>query len=262
MQRTTHGEFTWIDLMASDLEKQTGFYESLFGWQHVDSPGTTNEGTVPSYRTFTKDGAMVAGLSPMSAALASAGVPSTWNTYVATPDLDATAARAVELGGTIVMPAMDVMDQGRMAGISDPTGGTTFFWQGRKHHGAESFFQLGALAWNEFETRDPEKAVDYFSKLFGWKIERAPSESPYWTIEVNGQVQAGIMNMPTPVPAAVPPFWFVYFGVADVNASIEKAKSLGATIVAGKMDMGGMSFAVLEDPAGAMFGIMTLMLPK
>lgn len=261
MRRDTLGEFTWVDLVARDLEQQTAFYEAMFGWGHVDAPTMTAEGPGPVYRTFTKDGARVAAISQMSPAMAASGMPTTWNTYVATPDLDATLARAVELGGKVVMPAMDVMDQGRMVGIEEPTGGSMFFWQGRAHHGADRFGEVGTVVWNEFESRDPSKAVDYFQQLFGWTIRSTPGESPYWTIEVNGGMQGGIMNMPSPVPDSVPSFWFVYFGVADVPASVERARGLGASIAAGPMDMGGMSFAVIDDPAGAMFGIMTPMKP-
>lgn len=262
MERSAFGEFTWVDLTASDLAKQTAFYEALFGWKHVDMPTTMSVDEGPVYREFTMNGARVAGISQMSDELARAGVPTVWNTYIATPDLDAAASRAVELGGTIRMPAMDVMDQGRMAGIQDPTGGAVYLWQARRHSGAEKFAEVGSVVWNEFETRAPEKAVEYFSRLFGWDIQFAQGVSPYWTISVKGRAQGGIMNMPPPVPAAVPSFWFVYFGVADVRASVDKARSLGATIAAEPMEFGGMSFAVIDDPVGAMFGVMTPMTPR
>jgi predicted enzyme related to lactoylglutathione lyase len=49
------------------------------------------------------------------------GVPSYWAVYVQVDDVDATVARAVELGGAVVQQAEDT-PYGRLATISDPTG--------------------------------------------------------------------------------------------------------------------------------------------
>jgi hypothetical protein len=49
------------------------------------------------------------------------GVPSHWHVYFGTDDADATAAKAVELGGSIVVPPFDT-PVGRIAVLSDPQG--------------------------------------------------------------------------------------------------------------------------------------------
>jgi predicted enzyme related to lactoylglutathione lyase len=54
--------------------------------------------------------------------------------------------------------------------------------------------------------------------------------------------------------AGIPPMWSTYVTVADVDATAEKAKGLGATVFAGPMDvMDAGRMAVLADPAGAVF---------
>lgn len=57
VSRTTQGEFSWADLAAADIERQSAFYEGLFGWTHQDVP--TDQG--PSYRMFFLGDARVAG---------------------------------------------------------------------------------------------------------------------------------------------------------------------------------------------------------
>ena len=52
---------------------------------------------------------------------------------------DAAAAEAKELGGQLLMGPFDVLEEGRMALIQDPTGATFALWQARKHKG------MGAL---------------------------------------------------------------------------------------------------------------------
>jgi predicted enzyme related to lactoylglutathione lyase len=125
MERTKTGEFNWVDLSAKDFEGQSAFYEGLLGWTHTDMP--FGEGQV--YRMFGKGGHMVGAISQLPAELLAAGVPSAWNTYLATDDVDASVAKAVELGATVALPPTDVPGSGRMAAIQDPTGGHIFFWK-------------------------------------------------------------------------------------------------------------------------------------
>ena len=49
------------------------------------------------------------------------GVPNHWHVYFGTDDADATAAKAAELGGTVIVAPFDT-PVGRMAVISDPQG--------------------------------------------------------------------------------------------------------------------------------------------
>jgi predicted enzyme related to lactoylglutathione lyase len=48
--------------------------------------------------------------------------PPAWLTYLGTDDVDATVAKAGELGGTALMPGMDIPNVGRFAVLADPTG--------------------------------------------------------------------------------------------------------------------------------------------
>ena len=50
------------------------------------------------------------------------GTPNHWRVYFAVEDVDVSAAKVVELGGTIVEEAMDIPTVGRMAGVTDPQG--------------------------------------------------------------------------------------------------------------------------------------------
>ena len=80
------------------------------------------------------DGKLVAAVGSRPDAL-SAGAA--WNTYVAVNNADAAAARAQELGGSVMMGPMDVGDAGRMAALADPEGAYFFVWQaGRRRRRA------------------------------------------------------------------------------------------------------------------------------
>jgi len=253
MQRTKTGEFNWVDLSAKDFDKQSAFYEALFGWTFEDMPF----GEGQTYRMFSKDGYTVAGMSQLTPELLGARVPTAWNTYVATDDVDAIVAKAVDLGATVAMPPMDVEDSGRMAAIQDPTGAPIFFWKPISYDESMTYFEPGTLAWNDLNTRDPEKAADFYKALFGWTVEpMADWLMPYWQISVDCQGQGGMMAMPQTAPSHVPGFWMPYFGSADIEDDMLKAARIGATTWVKPTTVGGnLTFAVLSDPSGATFAL-------
>jgi len=254
MERTKTGEFNWVDLSARDFGAQGAFYAALFGWGHTDVP--FGEGNV--YRMFNIDGHTVAGMSQLSADLVAAGQPSAWNTYVATEDIDAMASKAAALGGAVVMPPMDVPGSGRMAAVQDPTGAYIFFWKPLRYDETMEYMVPGTLSWNDLGTRDPERAIDFYTNLLGWDIQ--PLEAglmPYWVVKVDGQGQGGIMPMPEMVPPDVPAYWLPYFRTVDLSARVAKAAELGGAVVSAPVEVPGMvAFAVLADPAGASFALM------
>jgi predicted enzyme related to lactoylglutathione lyase len=255
MERVRLGEVTWTDYQATDRTKQSPFYEDLFGWTFEDMP--TGEGR-PDYRMYYKDGVVVAAGNQMMPDMAASGMPPFWAVYIATPDADATAAKAVELGGSIVMPVMDVLDSGRMGAIQDPTGGTVFLWEKNTFAGAATFMTTGAISWADLSTRDPEGAAAFYSELFGWEIQRLENgPMPYWQVSVEGEGQGGIMSMPEMMADEVPPFWLVYFGTDDLGESVDRAVALGGDAVTQPTDIGqGMSFTVMMDPSGAAFALL------
>ena len=72
-----------------------------------------------------------------------------------------------------------------------------------------------------------------------------------------GRPGVGMMQIPRRC-GDVPPYWMPYFQVADCDASVEKAKQLGASIAVPPMDIPNTGrFSVIADPQGAMFAVFT-----
>ncbi|MDR3686551.1 MAG: VOC family protein [Coriobacteriia bacterium] len=255
MERTKPGSLNWVDLGASDIEGQTVFYEGLFGWTHTDVP--FDQG--PVYKIYALDGKTVAGGTQINPAAAAAGAPTAWNTYIRADDVDATAKVAQELGGQIVMPTMDVPGQGRIVGIADPTGATFFLWKPLQPDATTQYMEAGTYGWAQLNTRDPQTAVEFYEKLFGWElvlIDWDPTH-PYWQVLVDGEGQAGIAPMPEAVPASMPAFWRPNFMTADIDVSITRVIELGGTIISPKAVIPGrLATAEVRDPAGAMFTLL------
>jgi predicted enzyme related to lactoylglutathione lyase len=159
--------------------------------------------------------------------------------------------------------SMDVMDIGRMAFFVDPTGAVLGVWQPKTFAGADLVNEPNSLCWNEVLTRDAETDKVFYPAVFGWVagrplFEGAPESYTVW--ELGGKPVGGMMQMADEYfPPEAPPHWGVRFAVADCDATVVKARTLGATITMEPMDMPiGRSPAdrstasvVLGDAAGA-----------
>lgn len=87
-------------------------------------------GEMGNYTMFKVDGVNVAGVMPTAGNPQMEGVPPHWATYIAVDDVDARVAKATENGASVLVPAMDVPNVGRMCLIQDPQGATVWFFKG------------------------------------------------------------------------------------------------------------------------------------
>ena len=254
------GLFCWVDLVAHDLEAAKRWYGELFGWQANDQD--TQGG--PPYVRFTKDGRTVAGAGQMSDEMKQAGVPPMWNDYVSVADAAATEAKARELGATISVPTMKVMDVGRLCFFSDPEGVNIAVWEPQEHHGAQLVNEPGSFAWNERVTRDVEAIKRFYGQLFGWTFEAQPMpDVVYHTIKLGQRDNGGIMPMIGSQWEGIPPHWMTYFAVEDANAAAARVDETGGKVLVPPTDIPQVGrFAVVSDPQGAMFTVIKLDQPR
>lgn len=247
------GTFSWLDLAAHDRAAAERFYTALFGWTARADQFGPHEDDV--YVMLRKDGRDAAALYAMDAAQKSLCVPPAWLCYVTVASADAAAARARELGASLMADAFDVMELGRMALITDPGGAVLALWEPRSHAGAGITGEPGSLCWTELSTRDTAAASRFYAGLFGW--ESRPADDPSRTVFTNGGEPAASMAALPGDAEGGPSYWLPWFAVDDVDASAARARELGATVEAGPRDVPGMGrIARIRDPQGAPFGIM------
>ena len=110
----------------------------------------------------------------------------------------------------------------------------------------------GVIGWNEVMTSDKAGSVAFYTKLFGWTTEdmQLPDGATYTTFKQGDRPVAGCMALDG---KEAQPMWLNYVNVADIDASIAKAKRLGGTILEGRTDLPIGSFAVIADPQSAVF---------
>lgn len=109
------------------------------------------------------------------------------------------------------------------------------------------------FAWNELVTQDVGASKKFYSGLFGWKTEAFKGDADYTLLKQGETMVGGLIKCPKP---GVPTHWLPYVAVEDVDASAQKARSLGAQIVMEPSDIPSVGrIAVFVDPQGAAMGL-------
>ncbi len=111
----TQGAFSWSELTTSDPAAAARFYAEVFGWTAKDPDPAMGD-----YRVVSVGETPVAGI--MAPPPGAPPMPSHWGCYVTVNSVDNTLERVQALGGTVLVPPMDVPTVGRMAVLKDPQG--------------------------------------------------------------------------------------------------------------------------------------------
>ena len=133
------GSLNFNGLNTRDIEGAKSFYGSVFGWTTLALDGGAEMWTLPGYGDYLerdnpdlrKQTAEAGGPEGFVDVVASINpipddqpdTPPHWSVTFAVDDADATAAKATELGGTVIVPPFDA-PWVRMTIINDPQGAT------------------------------------------------------------------------------------------------------------------------------------------
>ena len=114
-EESIRGRFVWYDLMTTDPEAAKAFYTAVTGWG-------TQVWEEMSYTMWTVGEKPIGGIMKLPDEAVAGGARPHWLAYVAVPDVDATIARARELGATVMVPPTDIPTVGRYSVFADPQG--------------------------------------------------------------------------------------------------------------------------------------------
>ena len=243
------GRFVWFEYVSQDSAKAQGFYGELFGWgvQNVPMP----QGAYP----------MIAlGKETIGGYLATpAGAPphAHWLSHLQVASAAETAGQVKAHGGKILKDPYKVGDFGTMAVVSDPLGGPFALWQPARAQGTGDYKATPyAWCWNELYTEDTAKSLAFYQAIGGFTAE-AMDMGPmgtYHVLNADGKGRAGIMKSPMP---GIPQSWMPYVHAGNADATVAKARKLGADIKVPANDVPGVGrLAVFTDPLGAAIGIL------
>jgi predicted enzyme related to lactoylglutathione lyase len=117
----------------------------------------------------------------------------------------------------------------------------------------------GTFCWPELATTDQKAAVSFYRGLFGWDVNDQPigPTETYSMFQLRGkEVGAAYTMRPEERQHGVPPHWNAYIAVGNADETVNRAKELGAKVLAPAFDvMEAGRMAVLQDPTGAVFQV-------
>jgi uncharacterized protein len=157
------GEPGWIDLASSDPAASHTFYATLFGWS-VDVVPDPEAGGYGMFKLGDKE---VGGVGPRP----SEGQPPAWTIYILVDDAAAVIAKAKEAGGTVIAGPIDVMGEGTMGVLADPSGAVIGIWQPGRHRGFELKGVPGSFTWAELNSTDMPADKRFYQAVFGWNAQ-------------------------------------------------------------------------------------------
>lgn len=249
-----HGSFIWYELLTSDHQAAKAFYDAVVGWDIE-----TTASNPMDYRMIRTGSGLAGGVMQITGDMREHGAKPTWLGYVGVDDVDATVTKAEELGASVLMPAFDVPDVGRMALIADPQGIPLYVMRGESDAQSEAFSpdQQGHGAWNELNTTDLDAAKSFYPALFGWTLGDAMpmgEMGDYQFIEHGGRMIGAMMK----VQPGSRPAWNYCFRTDSVDRGFDAIKSGGGTVTYGPAEVpGGDRVVQAIDPEGAPFMIVS-----
>jgi len=116
-------------------------------------------------------------------------------------------------------------------------------------------YQQGTPSWLDLATTDLDGAEEFFGQLFGWEFKREPvGEGQFYSMGyLKGKTVAGIMEQTEQV---VPPGWYTYISVRDVDAVTVRVEKLGGRLISEPFDVFDSGrMAMLQDPEGALVSL-------
>lgn len=199
--------FLRYELRTTDVESARAFYAEVLGpelWRH---------------RELT--------VVPLPERAAALGAPSHWLGHAAIPDVSATVARMVSLGGQLLGPPLPPAPS--RAVLRDPLGAVLAVTSEPAPTGPSD-----VVVFEQLHTTDVARASAVYAALFGW---RSPAI-------------ADTAHLP-----GVHPHWMFHFRVDDLDAALAKVLALGGKALEPMTTPTGHLVAACEDPQGAAFAL-------
>ena len=251
-----HGSFIWYELMTPDPDAAKIFYDAVVGWNIEAAPSGGMD-----YRMIAiPGGGNAGGVLRLTEQMQSHGARPVWLGYLGVDDVDAMISSVEHAGGKALMPAQDMPGVGRIAMIADPQGAPLYIMKPTPPPGNESadrdvfsVDQPHHVRWNELATSDPDAAVTFYQRHFGWHQNGEMDMGPMGKYRF---LQHGGVGIGAVMPATSASQWRYYIGVDDIDRAIAAIETGGGTLIDGPHEIMGGDFSLhATDPQRVDFGL-------
>ena len=263
---TLQGSWIWYELMTTDAAASKAFYDKVVGWNIQLTHGGGADGSGPGDKPYgflhNADGTTTGGMLHLDDQMCQQGARPCWLGYLGVDDVDAALETIKRHGGHVVMPARDVEMAGRIALVADPSGAPFYIIKpiplgDGKASTSFSPTRMGSCAWNELVAEGQQRAIDFYTQVFGWTRDQTPMDmgdmGSYVFVEHDGVSIGAIMERPKEMPVSA---WAHYFRAPSIAAAKQAAEAAGGQVMVGPMEVPGGEWIIQGlDPQGAMFAL-------
>lgn len=248
------------DIAVPDHEREVRFYSRVLG-----------TGDDPLWREdlLNNMGMPIIGLG--AAVPEYAHLPLHWMPHIQVADVAASAQRAVDLGGSVLMQAEEGEAGGPWAVLLDPNQAAFGIIpvlppEAMAQHGGapspDAATPVGRIGWLDLTVPDGSAARDFYRRVVGWSVEDVEMRdgdaryADYAMLAEDGTALAGICHE-RGVNAGLPPVWLIYLPVGDLAESLRRVEEEGGEVVKTVHGVDGSArYAVIQDPVGVHFALM------
>ena len=115
----------------------------------------------------------------------------------------------------------------------------------------------------EIQAADPNRAIAFYTALFGWSFNKWAGPADYWLIKTGEAgtmgIDGGLLPRKGPPPAAMQAVnaYICTIGVDNLDSSLKRLGELGTAVVVPKMAVPGIGWlAYANDTEGNIFGML------
>jgi predicted enzyme related to lactoylglutathione lyase len=113
----------------------------------------------------------------------------------------------------------------------------------------------------EIHAEKPERAIQFYTEMFGWQFNKWDGPMPYWVIKTGPDSQPGINGglVPRrgPIDGQAVIAYVCTIDTPSLDESLRKAQSIGGSLALARMPIPGVGWlAYCKDTEGNIFGLM------
>jgi len=225
------------DIAVPEHERELSFYSQIL---------TT--GRAPLWRDDLTNnrGTPVIGLGARSPEYEA--LPLQWMPHFQVSDVGASAARAVELGGSELFHGKREDGQSQWAVLVDPMGAAFGLIPvvGDEYEAADQPENVGRISWLALVVSDVSTTCRFYEQVVGWSKASAGVDGGFEMRRPDGVSAAEICHAGG-ANAGIPPVWILSLPVDDLEESLRLVREVGGEIINGST---GAGHAVIRDPVG------------
>lgn len=247
----TPGRWVWGDLVTADVAAAADFYSAVFGWTFETYGGADDNDT---YTLALADGLPIGGMVYDQRAKKGSTLAARWIGLISVTDLKAATAAVTQGGGKVVYQPVMLGERGETAVYQDPEGVVFGVVNSRNGDPLDYAGDLNEWYWVDLWTADVEKAAQFYRAVVGYETVPIAADGPRSGLRLvsGGFARGGIMQKRSKETSST---WLPYIRVADVNASVDKARAAGGKVLLQPVAMSLATVAIVADPTGAPVGI-------